>query len=300
MAETATAHPMDHIKIRDPEFDYGRIETGPVWSRSCPEFALLINALGVHVPYFEMYLVRTLTEARSKASTERLKADISAICGQEGRHAKHFILYNRYLARHYPKIAECDASARAYFSSHLKTDDFKRRVGFTAGYETFTFLAGMIFLDNYTRWFEDSDRTVKALWIWHQVEEVEHGAVAFNVYKDLFGDDEWYRKRMVLEALTHILTETTKAYVHMCAVEGYFRGPRRAWRALSFGARVIATMIRWSIPAFRSSYTPRNHPLANERQNPVAMAWRTFEDAGGFVAEIDRAKMQAIMAGPVR
>ena len=55
---SSIAHPMDQIEVRPLRFEVADLDdAGLVWSRSCPEFAMFINALGVHVPYFERFLV---------------------------------------------------------------------------------------------------------------------------------------------------------------------------------------------------------------------------------------------------
>jgi len=41
----------------------------------------------------------------------------------------------------------------------------------------------MIILDRYEELMGDADPDLRALWVWHQVEEVEHGAVAFDFYE---------------------------------------------------------------------------------------------------------------------
>src|SRR5208283_4449300 len=144
-----------------------------------------------------------------------------------------------------------------YFAEHAKSDPLKRLIGFTAGYETFTFLAGMIILDNYERWFADSDPVMKALWVWHQVEEVEHGGVAFDVYKHLYGDDEIYRKWMVVLALTHLAGETVKAYWHMAEVEGWLSNPLKAARYMGFCGAMLLRFAKSAFPVFRKNYHPR-------------------------------------------
>jgi hypothetical protein len=287
---------MDHIPVRPLVFDVdGLAGESPVWSRSRPEFSLFINALGLHVPYFERYLIRVLNRAKASVSDPKLLGDMSAIIGQEAHHAKNFIAYNKFLAANYPKVDHLDAAARDYFTEHLKTDSPRRQVGFTAGYETFTFLAGMIILDNYENWFSDSNPTIKALWVWHQVEEVEHGAVAFDVYKALYGEHEWYRKYMVVVALSHIVRETARAYFHMCRVNGYLRNPVRAWRSGRFLVSTLLRMAWLALPVFSRDYHPRKHPLVTNRQNPIAVAWRSFEANGGDVLAIDREKMKRIL-----
>lgn len=289
-------HPMDRIPVRPLEFDFDKIEQRDfVWSRSCPEFAVFINALGVHVPYFERYLISALGKAKSKIRDEQLLSDISGIIGQEAHHAKNFLHLNRLMAERYPKVSKFDRAARDYFSEHAKSDSLKQLVGFTAGYETFTFLAGLIVLDNYQKWFADSDPVMKALWVWHQVEEVEHGSVAFNVYQHLYGEDEFYRKWMIVRALLHISVETIKAYVHMVKVEGWLRNPIRAISCMAFCGKMLWSLLKNALPVFRKNYHPRSHPKVTTEQNRIQIAWRRFENNGGDVLDIDHDKMAEIM-----
>ena len=293
-------HPMDGFPVRPLKFDFNAIEfRDPLWSRTLPEFSMFVNSLGIHVPYFERYLVKTLSVAKRHVQDEKLRRDMSAIIGQEAHHAKNFIELNGWLARRYPKVQQLDVEARDYFKEHAGKDSMKRMAAFTAGYETFTFLAGMIVLDNYKRWFKDSDAVMKALWIWHQVEEVEHGAVAFEVYQNLYGEHEWYRKWMVLVSLLHIAKETLRAYAHMSRVEGWTRNPIKAVAKIGFCVVMLGRFVRSSLPVFKRGYHPRNHPLVNSRQNPIQIAWRRYEHEGGDVLAIDRVKMAEIMGVPV-
>ncbi len=299
--KTLSSHPMDEFPVRALAFGFDKVEfRDPLWSRTRPEFSMFVNALGIHVPYFERYLVHTMSKAKAQVSSESLKRDMSAIIGQEAHHAKNFIHLNEWLGRRYPKVKRFDADAREYFSRRAKTDSLKQLVGFTAGYETFTFLAGMIVLDNYDRWFKDSDPVMKALWIWHQVEEVEHGSVAFEVFQDLFGEHELYRKWMIVVTLTHIAKETLKAYTHMSWVEGWFRNPLKGALKVGYCCVMLGRFVRAALPVFRKGYHPRQHPLVTSRQNPIQIAWRRYEYSGGDVLAIDHQKMAEIMGVSVQ
>jgi uncharacterized protein len=289
-------HPMDRIPVRPLQFDLDKIESRDyVWSKTSPEFSVFMNALGLHVPYFERYLIGALRKAKPQIHDEKLLRDVSAIIGQEAHHARNFVHLNRVLASRYPKVAELDANARDYFAARTASDDLKLQVGFTAGYETFTFLAGIIILENYKRWFADSEPVMKALWVWHQVEEVEHGAVAFEVYKYLYGKDEWYRKKMILLAALHIAQETIKTYAHMAKVEGWLRNPFKAVAKMAFCIAMLWRLLKSALPVFSKNYHPRNHPMVTTHQNAMQIAWRRFESNGGNVLEIDHAKMAQIM-----
>ncbi len=289
-------HPMDDFPVRQLTFSFDEIEfQDPLWSRTKPEFSMFINALGIHVPYFERYLVKSMRAAKAEITDERLRRDISAIIGQEAHHAKNFVVLNQWLSRRYPKVAEFDRQARDDFAERARSDSLRRLVGFTAGYETFTFLSGMIVLQNFEHWFKDSDPVMKALWIWHQVEEVEHGAVAFEVYKHLYGEREWYRKWMILVTLLHIAKETLKAYVHMAHCEGWLRNPLRGAAKMGYCLVMLGRFVKSALPVFKRGYHPRQHPMVTSRQDPIQIAWRRYEHAGGEVLDIDHQKMAEIM-----
>lgn len=292
----SSEHPMDAFPVRPLQFDFDSLQPSDVvWSKTCPEFAVFFNALALHVPYFERYLIRTMSAARPQVHDERLKRDMVSISGQEAFHAQNFVRINQLLAKRYPRIAKLDAQARDYFATRARNDSLKRLVGFTAGYETFTFLGGMVILQGYEKWFADSNPVMKAMWVWHQVEEIEHGSVAFDVYQALFPNNQFYRNWMVLSALSHIAIETLRAYIPMCRREGWLRNPFRAVARIGFAVRMLGLMLWCALPVFRKGYHPRKHPLATTQQNPIQIAWRRYEGRGGDVLAIDHEKMAKIM-----
>ncbi len=298
MAELAK-HPMDDFPVRPLRFPLGpdqHVEV--VWSRTKPEFSVFLNALAMHVPHFERYLVATLRIAREQISDERLRLHVTRIIGQEANHARNLLAFNDALRNRYPEIVAIDDASIAWFKQHTDQDTLKKRVGFTAGYETFTFLAGMIILRHHDRWFADADPTMKAVWVWHQVEEIEHGAVAFEVWKYLYGRHEWYRKAMVLKAALHIAQETLHLYPRMARHEGWLRSPWQALKTLAFCGEMLGRLFIAALPVLLSSYHPRRHPIATTRQDPIQIAWRRYEAAGGDVLAIDHAKMATMLRVP--
>ena len=288
-------NPMDNIVVRPLRFDYSEIEAqDPVWSRTHPLFSIYINALGVHIPYFERYLIKAFRSVRKTIDDAALVKDVTAIIGQEAHHGRNFIEYNKFLAKRYPEIELLDQKAKDYFEQSLERDSLKAQIGYIAGYETFTFLGGMIILDGYDKWMKDADPLIRSMWVWHQVEEVEHGAVAFDVYKYFYKDHEWYRKWMVLKSLAHIATESWKSYKVMCKKEGYFSTPFKALRALGFYANISFKLAKKALPVFSRKYHPRQ--ISEVEGNPIALAWREKYTQGEDVLQIssnDIEKMQS-------
>lgn len=287
-------HPMDDIPVRPLRFDFSEMQSQEVeWSRSSPDFSVFINALGVHVPYFERFLVGVMREYRDELASPLLKKEVQAIIGQESHHAFNFVNWTKVLAQHYPGIGKLDEKARDYFQTALTRRDKRFKIGFTAGYETFTFLSGMIILNRYEELMADADPHLRALWVWHQVEEVEHGAVAFDFYRAFYPDDEWYRRYMVLFAFVHIASETFLAFRAM--VRGRtLTGKLRGWR---FFASFATDLFLSSLPVLSRNYHPRHHPICNEEQNEVAVLWRNYFASGGDATSLAAADMALIFEG---
>jgi predicted metal-dependent hydrolase len=286
---------MDQIEVRPIRFDCDQMVGTPhVWSQSSPLFSVFINALAVHSPYFERFLVAVSRRAKAQVSDPRLAQDIGALIGQEAHHAFNFVGMNKFLARRYPNVEHYDRSAREYFETLLRDESFKTQLGFVAGYETFTYLAGMIVLDRYEEFMGRADPTVRGMWVWHQIEEVEHGSVAFDVYRALFGRYEWFRKWMLIRAFSYITWQAIIGFKHMCQVEGYFNRPGTALRAIYFFLWLSLILVRNALPALRADYHPRKHPRCEREPNPIAVAWRRFYTEGGDVLHLDDGTIQQL------
>lgn len=280
-------HPMDNIIVRQLRFDFGETEQRCVWSQSSPEFSMFINALGLHVPYFEKFLVKVMRQYRDALTDPTLATDVKAIIGQEAHHAYNFVRWNQVLCARYPNLRRLEQSAESFFHRAFEARSKQFKIGFTAGYETFTFLGGMIILDRYEELMAEADPDLRALWVWHQVEEVEHGAVAFDFYRALYPDDQWYRRLMVVQAFFHISWQTFKAYRLMLKHEGYYHSVRKAGKGWRFFFSFAWDLARSALPVFSRHYHPREHPICNEQQNPVAIAWRDYVLAGGQPEHLD-------------
>lgn len=289
----STSNPMDNIVVRPLRFDLNNIQArDPVWSRTSPLFSIYINALGVHVPYFERYLVQGLRSVRDKIEDPKLKKDVTSIIGQEAHHARNFVDFNKFLMERYPEIVGTDKHAKEYFEKSLARDDTRAIIGFIAGFETFTYLGGLIILDGYDKWLKDADPLTRAMWVWHQVEEVEHGAVAFEVYKYFYSKHEWYRKWMVIKALTNIARETWSSYIPMCRREGYFSNPVKALKAVGFYVNFSWKLVKNALPVFTRKYHPRQ--ISDDHNNPLARAWREKYAQGDDVRQMESRELNEL------
>ncbi len=294
-----SVHPMDNFPVRQFRFNFDTVENhNPIWSQSNPDFAIFINALGIHVPHFERFLVKVMRQYRGELSEPKLIDDVQRIIGQESHHAFNFVNWTKEMAKRYPDVLKLDESAKAWFEQAASRRSQRFKIGFTAGYETFTFLGGMIILNRYEELMAVADPTLRALWVWHQVEEVEHGAVAFDFYRAFYPDDEWYRRGMVCYAYSHIAWETLKAFAHMIKTEGFYKQPRRAFKAWKFFAGFAWDLAVAALPVLSRKYHPRNHPICTNSQNAIAIAWRQFYSEGNDLHSLSEKSVKEMMTSP--
>jgi len=290
-------HPMDNFPVRQLKFDFKAVEGhNPVWSKSNPDFAIFINALGIHVPHFERFLVKVMRQYRGALSEPKLIGDVQRIIGQEAHHAFNFVNWTQEMAKRYPNITKLDSSAKIWFEKAASSKSQRFKIGFTAGYETFTFLGGMIILNRYEELMKEADPTIRALWVWHQVEEVEHGAVAFDFYQAFYPHDEWYRRGMICYAYSHIAWETLRAFAHMVKAEGFYKQPRRAFKAWKFFVGFAWDLAIAALPVFSRKYHPRNHPICTDAQNALAVAWRQYYAEGKDPHLLSKKSVEEMMA----
>ncbi len=283
-----TSHPMENLTVRQLRFDFETAaKSSCVWSQSNPEFSLFINALGLHVPYFERFLIQVMRQYRTDITDPELLKDVQGLIGQEAHHAFNFLQWNQVLCTRYPALMRLERSAEQYFQSAFESRSKRFKIGFTAGYETFTFLGGMIILDRYEALMGEADPDIRALWVWHQVEEVEHGAVAFDFYQAFYPKEQAYRRLMIVFAFLHISWQTFKAYRDMLKAEGYYAQPSKAIKGWRFFFGFAWDLARSALPVFSRDYHPRAHPICHTKQNPIAVAWRDYVLAGGSPVRLD-------------
>jgi predicted metal-dependent hydrolase len=141
-------------------------------------------------------------------------------------------------------------------------------------------LAESLLRDNRMR--DQVHESVRPLWLWHALEESEHKAVAFDVYKAAGGG---YVRRVLIMLLTTAVFFAAQGIVHarLMKTRGilwkpwrWVRGSIRFWLYPGFLTRLT--------PAYLSYFRPGFHP--NDRDtNELLASWRNslFGD-GGLVA----------------
>ncbi|HUR77668.1 MAG TPA: metal-dependent hydrolase [Acidimicrobiales bacterium] len=185
-----TSNPDLHIPTRRISFEEA-IKTVPKHFAKDGDIVSSHVAAGLSAvfPDGEDFFVASVRHFRPQITDPDLKRQVSGFIGQESVHGReHRVLNDRFAELGYP-TKQIEKFTKAGLRLRFKYTPKKASLAMTAALEHFTAtLAELILSDPEARGMF-GDETVKNLFLWHALEEAEHKAVAFDVYKAAGGSE---------------------------------------------------------------------------------------------------------------
>ncbi len=163
-----------------------------------PVMSHLLTALSSTFPIGEQFFVHSVRNVRDKVNDEKLQAQIAAFIGQEAMHSKAHAEFNEAWRSDDYNLDRFQAWL-ARKNDYVKNLHPKIQLAITCAFEHFTALLGGYIL-RHPEVLATLDEDAAKLWIWHAIEEIEHRAVAFDVYQAVYGDDKI--RRMIMRSVT--------------------------------------------------------------------------------------------------
>ncbi len=223
-------------------------------------------------PDGEDFFVRSVRHFRDQVTDPELKRQVGGFIGQEAMHGReHRALNDRLDALGYPtKRVERLVKRGLQIRERLLTP--KSNLAATAALEHFTAtLAELVLTDPEARDAFGHDG-VKSLFLWHALEESEHKAVAFDVYKAVGGSERTRVLTMKLLRFGFVVGMTLQIVVSLLGDRAtYLRGNlRRSWRR--FRRSPLVSRQLWE--QLRDYDRPDFHPDDRDTTELVER-WRT-------------------------
>lgn len=163
-----------------------------------PVMSHLLTALSSTFPIGEQFFVHSVRNVRDKVKDENLQAQIAAFIGQEAMHSKAHAEFNAAWRSEDYNLDRFQAWL-ARKDDYVKNLHPKIQLAITCAFEHFTALLGGYIL-RHPEVLATLDEDAAKLWIWHAIEEIEHRAVAFDVYQAVYSDDKI--RRMIMRSVT--------------------------------------------------------------------------------------------------
>ena len=177
------------------------------------------NALSSTFPFGEAFFVRSVRHYADRVDDPALREAIRGFAGQEGQHSRLHDDHVDMMARQgYVGLVKRNALVDRIVRWHNRR--FPRlSLASTAALEHLTAILARQLLDDRGGWTDDMDPTMKDLWEWHALEEMEHKSVAFDVM-DAVGIPRWMRRYVMVVNTFGLALETWERMAYMMWKDG--------------------------------------------------------------------------------
>ena len=182
-AAPSTPSAISRIRPRSPAFDFGSVPRH--WFAGNLVATHVANGLNLLFPAGERFFVRSVRQFLDRIDDPKLREDIKGFSGQEGLHAYAHERYFEALEQQgYNVRAFLDPYEKFAFGIAEHAFPAEMRLSVTAACEHFTATMATHALKRYADGkLLLEEPTMRALFLWHAVEEIEHRSVAFDVLR---------------------------------------------------------------------------------------------------------------------
>lgn len=251
------------IPRRDVDLHFDPQTVPRDWCGGDPFMTTFLGALSLLFPEGETFFVQSVKQHRELITDPELSREVVGFIGQEAMHGKEHRAFNDLLLAHgHAEAPVVERRLKKFLKLVKRVLSPKSQLAVTTALEHFTAtLAEQLLRRPELR--DELDPQVRALWMWHALEEIEHKSVAFDVYQAADAGNELgsYVRRVAIMILTTIVFFAVQIGVHarLMARRGilwkpwtWARGLTRMWIKPALFVRLV--------PAYLSYFRPGFHP----------------------------------------
>ena len=237
-------------------------ETVPTyWFDNNPFMTQLLTAFSAVFPLGESFMIDSVRMFRDdiKTSHPDLYKECGAFIGQEAHHSKEHQAINDFMVERGLPVSKL-TYAFEWVIPLLHGLPEKDQMALTGAAEHLTALFGHLVLSN-PEVIAQVDESMRPIWVWHAIEEIEHKAVTFDLFEAVDGN---YVRRVYGYMLALTLLLGLSVYgtgVFMLADKENF-SPQHTLKGLwwMFGAGKKAGYLRKSVPILLDYFKFDYHP----------------------------------------
>ncbi|MGH3412185.1 MAG: metal-dependent hydrolase [Marmoricola sp.] len=193
MADAATyGVPHRDVRTRRIRFSY---PTGSLHQHYVDDDLVMSHVVAVlsgMFPEGENFFVRAVRDARDLVHDPELLEQLTGFVGQEASHGREHRELNQRLADMGYRSMTVDRHVKWLLAQVERLGSRRRRLAVTAALEHYTATLAECLLSKPEAQALLGETEVRSLLLWHALEESEHKAVAFDVYRAA-GGPEWLR-----------------------------------------------------------------------------------------------------------
>ncbi len=232
----------------------------------------VLAVLSSTFPEGEKFFVRSVAAVRDEITDPQLLADVDGFIGQEEMHGREHQVLNDRLAEHGYPTRGIDSYVRGLYWVRERMQSKKVNLAFTAALEHYTATLAELLLTDEAAREAVGRRGARDMLTWHALEESEHKAVAFDVYKAMGGGEFMRIFVMLLTDLLFIFETSIMGVISMAMDRDVRRQPGKLARSLARLPRSPFVSLR-ALRILAQYHRPGFHPNQRDTQQLIAQ-WR--------------------------
>jgi hypothetical protein len=233
----------------------------------------VLTVLSSTFPEGEKFFVRSVAAVRDQLTDPQLCKDVEGFIGQEEMHGREHQVLNDRLAQHGYPTRGIDSYVRGLYWVRERIQSKKVNLAFTAALEHYTATLAELLLTD-----EEARRSVgqpgaRDILTWHALEESEHKAVAYDVYKTMGGGEFMRIFIMVLTDLLFIGETGIMLLISLLKDPTTWRHPLKVLRSFArlpkqpfMSMRALRILAEYHKPGFHPNDRDTTQLIAEWRQ----------------------------------
>jgi predicted metal-dependent hydrolase len=175
------------VKVTFRKMEFG-FEKGfdKYWHGGSPFVTCFWNAMSASFPAGERFFVEAVYSLRDRVDDRALFEELLEFARQEGHHSFQHTKFNNKVREQGFDMARYEQSYGGPLSEASRTLTPMQKLAVTLALEHFTAVVSRHMITN-PEVLRDADPKVRALWLWHAAEELEHKSTCFDLYRRLGG-----------------------------------------------------------------------------------------------------------------
>lgn len=237
------------------------------------------DAMSILFPEGEKFFIQCVRDYRDRIVDPDFKTQVKDFIYQEGQHGMVHDAYNARLAAQGIAVESIEGQEKRILAWLRAKLPASYTIAHTAAVEHVTAIMAHSFM-KHPDTFEDADPRMRALYVWHGIEEIEHKSVAFQVMREV-AQVGWFLRCASLLYVTMVFPLHVFLIMnHMFKVDGvknrFATWAKGLWWL--YGPRGLMTRL---VPHYFAYYVPGFHPWKHGQMHSYD-AWRTaFDGSNG-------------------
>ena len=257
--------------------DLGLESVPRYWLAGDPFKTRYVDAMAMTFPDGERYFIQCVREWRDQITDPKLAADVKDFIYQEGQHGMVHSQYNDRLRQQGMGVDLILDRIKQRLDYYRRAFSKTYNLGRTAGAEHLTAMMCHGFF--HTPMLKQADPRVRAMYAWHSIEEIEHKAVAFDVYQKVAKGGYFTRIASMLHVSVMFPLSTFLIMRHLLRVDGH-----STWRVWLKG---LWWLYGWGglwprlLPHWLAYFAPGFHPWKHGDLEMYRIWIDAYRDSGG-------------------